>query len=223
MKLLKPYNDQMKRVLIPYFVITLVLICFYSINWFAVAVFMLFLGIIGNGIAGHRMMAHKQFNPANWVKQILYFLCTVAAFSPLWFWRAQHWHHHKYSDQEVDVHSPQVHSLWHSFIWWATKQETVSSIVRSEIATVRESLRDPAVKFYAIWNYQIIWIFVISLYFISPGLLLSYLIYFWIEVFRLGTLTTLLHVNLPFSYQNFNTGEHSRNNLILGHLTFGLG
>lgn len=195
----------------------------YSINWLSVAVFMLVFGIIGNGVVGHRLVAHKQFEPAHWIRGFLYLLCTLAAFSPVWFWRAQHWHHHKFSDQDADVHSPITKSFWYSFFWWAMKQESVRTVLRTEGPSVRESFRDPAIKFLASWNYKIIWLFIIVLGTISPALVLAYFIFFWIEIIRLGALSTLMHLKLPFSYRNFETDEHSQNNVILGHLTFGLG
>mgnify|MGYP003705132377 CR=1 FL=1 len=56
-----------------------------------------------------------------------------------------------------------------------------------------------------------------------PALLLSYLIYYWIEVVRLGLITSVAHLNIPFSYRNFDTDDRSQNNLLLGYLTFGFG
>jgi stearoyl-CoA desaturase (delta-9 desaturase) len=184
---------------------------------------MLVFGIIGNGIAGHRLIAHRQFKPANWVKAVLYLICTLAAFAPVWYWRAQHWHHHKYADEPVDVHSPHTRSLWDSFFGWALMQKYVRLVLKTERASLKESLEDPQLKFYVDHSYRVVWAFVLLSLLISPSFLLAYLIYYWIEIVRLGTITSLAHLDIPFSYRNFETEDQSRNNLLLGYLTFGFG
>lgn len=222
-KIKAKYTPQVTHVVIPYVLLTGVLSIFYSTNWIAVAVFMLMFGIIGNGVAGHRLIAHRQFSPADWVRSVLYLLCTLAAFAPTWYWRAQHWHHHKYADKEVDVHSPEHAGLWDSFFGWALKQKYVRTVLKTEKASLRESLNDPELKFYLDHNYKVIWAFLIVLGVVSPALLLSYFVYYWIEVIRLGTITSLAHMDVPFSYRNFETKDASKNNLLLGYLTFGFG
>lgn len=218
-----PYTPQVAHVVIPYLLLTLGLLFIQDISWWAVASFMLVFGIIGNGISGHRLIAHRQFVPAYWIRRVLYLLCTLAAFAPVWYWRVQHWHHHKYSDREQDIHSPHTRSLWDSFFGWALKQKYVREVMRTERVSMKESLGDPGLAFYVRWNYYVIWIFVLSLAVIDLSLLLSYLIYYWLEVIRLGTITSLAHLRLPFSYRNFETDENSRNNILLGYLTFGFG
>ena len=194
-----------------------------SVSWWAVGTFMLILGIIGNGIAGHRLIAHRQFVPAMWIRHILNLLCTLSAFAPVWYWRVQHWHHHKYSDQPQDIHSPHTRSLWDSFFGWALKNDYVREVLKTERASMRESLSDPNLSFYLRWNYPVIWAWVIMLAAIDLSMLLSYLVFYWIELVRLGTITSLAHLDLPGSYRNFATDDRSRNHIVLGYLTFGFG
>lgn len=217
------FTPQLTHVLIPYVFLTIVLLPFYTVNWWLVALCMLLFGIIGNGVVGHRLIAHRQFRPAAWVRYVLNLLCTLSAIGPVWYWRAQHWHHHKFSDTPTDIHSPHTRSLWDSFYGWSLKQEYIRLVLKTEKASIKESLSDPSLKFYVEWNYQIIWLFLVTLAVISPVALLSYLVYYWIELLRLGSLTCLCHLNIPFSYRNFETNDHSRNNLLLGYLTFGFG
>ena len=219
----KTYTPQLYFVAVPFLILTLALATISSINWWAVIFFMLFLGIIGNGIVGHRLIAHRQFRPADWLRPILYLLCTMAAFAPVWYWRAQHWHHHKFSDTDVDVHSPHTKSLWDSFLGWALKNKYIKTVVRTEKASLKESLEDKNMRFYNKYNYHIIWLFVLVTGVLSLDLLLSYLIFYWIEILRLGLITSLAHTDAPFSYRNYDTDDKSYNNILLGYLTFGFG
>lgn len=219
----KTYTPQLTIICVPYIIITLFLLLNYSINWIFVLIFMFLFGIIGNGIVGHRLISHRQFLPARWLYPILYLLCTLAAFAPVWYWRAQHWHHHKFSDDKIDVHSPHTQRFWDSFFGWALKQKFIKVVLKTEKAALRESLNNPLMKFFHNYNYTLIYIFIISLGLFSPELLLSYFIFYWIEIVRLGLITSLAHIDLPFSYRNFETTDKSYNNLILGYITFGFG
>ena len=100
------FTSQFTLIAVPYFLLTLICLHYIEINWNYVILFFVFFGLIGNGVVGHRLIAHRQFVPAKWSIPVLYLFCTLAAFAPVWYWRAQHWHHHKYSDQPIDVHSP---------------------------------------------------------------------------------------------------------------------
>jgi stearoyl-CoA desaturase (delta-9 desaturase) len=219
----KTYTPQLTLIVVPYFLLTIVLSFLSSVNWWLVFIFLFLIGIIGNGVVGHRLIAHRQFKSASWLKPLLFLTCTLAAFAPVWYWRVQHWHHHKFSDQESDIHSPSVRSLWDSFFGWALKQDYVRTVIRTEKASLRESLNDPLMKFFHEYNYLIIWIFIVTISIISLDLLFSYLIFYWIEIIRLGLITSVAHIESPGSYRNFNTPDKSFNNIFLGYLTFGFG
>lgn len=217
------YTPQFTRVILPFTVLTPVLIYFYSVNWFWVAVFFLLFGLIGNGVVGHRLVAHRQFTHARWLRKPLLLLCTLGAIAPVWYWRIQHWHHHKYSDQEADIHSPITKSWFISFFGWAIYNDFVKQVLATERRSLRESLADPDMRVYFKHTYNIVWAFMVLLFLIDPVLLASYLAYYWIEQIRFGLTTTYAHKNCLFSYRNFETREYSTNNYIIGHLTFGLG
>ena len=93
----------------------------------------------------------------------------------------------------------------------------------SEKRSLRESLNDKNMNFFYRFNYYIIYLFLIALSICSIELLLAYLIFYWLEIFRLGIITSLSHINIPFSYRNFETNDKSYNNLLIGYCTFGFG
>jgi len=217
------FTPQFSLIVIPYFIFTFTCLYFSDVKWTYVIFFMTILGLLGNGVVGHRLIAHRQFTPAKWTIPILYLLCTLAAFAPVWYWRAQHWHHHKHSDQDIDVHSPHSQTFFDSFFGWALKQKFVKVVLTTEKRSLRESLSDKNMQFFYNYNYYLIYLFLLILASISIELLLAYFIFYWLEILRLGLITSLAHINIPFSYRNFETKDKSYNNLVIGYLTFGFG
>jgi stearoyl-CoA desaturase (delta-9 desaturase) len=66
----------------------------------------------------HRYFAHRSFKTTRVFQFVLALLGTTAVQKgPLW-WAAHHRRHHKYSDQEGDVHSPVQEGFWWSHVGW---------------------------------------------------------------------------------------------------------
>jgi stearoyl-CoA desaturase (delta-9 desaturase) len=71
----------------------------------------------------HRYFSHRSFKTGRAVQFLLALLGTMAVQKgPLW-WAAHHRRHHKYSDQEGDVHSPITSGLWWSHIGWVISRK----------------------------------------------------------------------------------------------------
>lgn len=217
------YTPQVKKIIVPYFILTCLLLVYLPISWVAVFVFYMLFGIIGNGITGHRLVAHKQFKPAKWVRPFLYTACTLSGYGPVWYWRVQHLHHHKHSDDPQDIHSPNTQPLWQSFFAWTFKLKDFNAIMNSERRLLKTIMADKGLAPFTKHYYTILWGFVIALAVINPSWVLAYLIFYWIEVIRLGLTFTVSHLNIPTNYRNFDTKDSSQNNIILGYLTGGFG
>ncbi len=66
----------------------------------------------------HRYFAHRTFKTSRPFQFVLALVGTMAVQKgPLW-WAAHHRRHHKYSDQEGDVHSPVQEGFWWSHVGW---------------------------------------------------------------------------------------------------------
>jgi stearoyl-CoA desaturase (delta-9 desaturase) len=66
----------------------------------------------------HRYFSHRSFKTSRVFQFVLALLGTLAVQKgPLW-WAAHHRRHHKYSDQEGDVHSPVQEGFWWSHVGW---------------------------------------------------------------------------------------------------------
>ncbi|MGA9769631.1 MAG: acyl-CoA desaturase [Blastocatellia bacterium] len=66
----------------------------------------------------HRYFSHRTFKTSRFVQFLFALLGTMAVQKgPLW-WAAHHRRHHKYTDQEGDVHSPVKDGFWWSHVGW---------------------------------------------------------------------------------------------------------
>ena len=64
----------------------------------------------------HRYFSHRSFKTSRFFQFILALLGTMAVQKgPLW-WAAHHRRHHKYTDQEGDLHSPVKDGFWWSHV-----------------------------------------------------------------------------------------------------------
>jgi stearoyl-CoA desaturase (delta-9 desaturase) len=90
------------------FSVSALLLC---IGLYAVRMFALTAGY-------HRYFSHRSYKTSRPFQFIMGLLGTLAVQKgPLW-WAAHHRRHHKYSDQEGDVHSPVQEGFWWSHIGW---------------------------------------------------------------------------------------------------------
>ncbi len=66
----------------------------------------------------HRYFSHRTYKTSRVFQFIIAFIGTLAVQKgPLW-WAAHHRRHHKYTDQEGDVHSPVQDGFWWSHVGW---------------------------------------------------------------------------------------------------------
>jgi stearoyl-CoA desaturase (delta-9 desaturase) len=70
----------------------------------------------------HRYFSHRTFKTSRFMQFMFALLGTMAVQKgPLW-WAAHHRRHHKYTDQEGDVHSPVKDGFWWSHIGWVVSR-----------------------------------------------------------------------------------------------------
>lgn len=87
----------------------------------------------------HRYFSHKAFKTGRFWQFVFAVLGNASVQrGPLW-WAAHHRRHHRYTDQEADVHSPSQHGFWWSHIGWLTSRANFPTAY----AYVREWLRFP--------------------------------------------------------------------------------
>jgi len=110
---------------VPYIMVhALVLLAFlYPVTWPCLVVALISYSLRMFGITGfyHRYFSHRAFKTSRWVQFLGAALaCSAGQRGPLW-WAAHHRRHHRHSDTEKDVHSPNRKSFfWSHTLWFMT-------------------------------------------------------------------------------------------------------
>ena len=196
------------------------LVFFVEFRWSAVAVCLglFWLRMFALTAGYHRYFSHRSFKTCRVFQFILALLGTLAVQKGVLWWAANHRLHHKYSDQEDDIHSPVQRGFWWSHVGWIlapdyelTDYKRVPDLAKfPELRWLNEYYLVPpialAVALYltggASW---LVWGF-----FVSTTLL-------WHATF---TINSLAHV---WGSRRYDTTDASRNNLWLALLTMGEG
>ena len=179
----------------------------------------------------HRYFSHKAFKTSRFWQFLFAAIGNASAQrGPLW-WVAHHRHHHRFTDQAEDVHSPIVHGFWWSHMGWLTSRSNFVTKTRY----VRDWARFPELN----W---------LNRFDIAAPLALACLL--WVTGWLLGrhapgigtsgmqmvvwgffvSTTALFHGTVSinsfahmYGTRRYNTPDTSRNNLLLSIVTLGEG
>lgn len=202
-------------------------------SWIAVLVAVLLYAIRMFAITGfyHRYFSHKTFKTNRFWQFIFAVLGSSAAQrGPLW-WAAHHRHHHRHSDEEDDRHSPHQHGLLWSHMLWFTNR----SNYQTQIHYVKDLAKYPELRFIDRHDMLVpvllgtaLFFFGVTLNFFFPQLgtngmqMLIWGFFISTVVLFHGTCTinSLSHM---MGTRRYETGDHSRNSLLLALITFGEG
>jgi stearoyl-CoA desaturase (delta-9 desaturase) len=179
----------------------------------------------------HRYFSHKAFR-VNRFWQFLFAILGNASAQrgPLW-WSAHHRHHHRYSDQKEDVHSPLQKGFLYSHVLWLTTRKNFPT--RTEY--VRDWARFHELRWLNRFDSLVPILLAISLYVLGELLAIyaphlgtsgpQMLIWgFFISTTVLfhGT-CTINSLDHMIGSRRYNTSDTSRNNLLLALITLGEG
>lgn len=95
-------------------------VLFTGFSWVAVGALLLTYGLRVFALTAgfHRYFSHRSFKTSRLFQFVLAWVGTSSAqLGPMW-WAANHRHHHQYSDQPEDIHSPVVRSAFWAHIGW---------------------------------------------------------------------------------------------------------
>jgi stearoyl-CoA desaturase (Delta-9 desaturase) len=208
-----------------------------ELRWSDVLIFVVMYVPCGLGVTVgfHRLLTHRSFKTARWLRALFAICGTMAIEGPVIDWVTFHRQHHAYSDRPGDPHSPHVghgeglrgalSGLMHAHLGWLFEQVQRGSKERY----ARDLLADPVISFidrtFIFWS------------------LLGLAIPFGLGVLIGGTISAglwglvwggavrmfvLHHVTYSinslchfFGRRRFNTGDQSRNLLWLAPLSLG--
>ncbi len=201
-------------------------------------------GMFGVTIGYHRLLTHQGFTCPKWFEHTLAVLGICCLQDSPARWVAIHRVHHKHSDEQPDPHSPLVNFLWGHMAWLFFKNRDHLRVSNFE-RYVRDLLRDP---FYLKLERNSLWlgIYVLhALLFLIGGFTVGYLwptegmtawmsgVQFGLSVLVWGVFVrtvVVLHgtwavnsLSHTYGYQNYGTGDSSRNNWIVALLSHGEG
>jgi stearoyl-CoA desaturase (delta-9 desaturase) len=201
-------------------------------SWTAVAVAVGLYLLRMHAITGwyHRYFSHRSFKTTRVWQFVWAFIGNSSAQrGPLW-WAANHRHHHRHSDEEVDIHSPMRRGFWWSHMGWF--------LARANFRTRLELVPDLAKYRELVWldRFDLVaplalgtacWLAGAALERWAPGLgvtswqmLVWFLISTVVTAHATFTINSLAHV---FGSRRFATTDTSRNSLLLALLTLGEG
>lgn len=208
----------------------------YGVPWPAVAIslVMAYLTGIGTTMGLHRLFSHRSFETYPLIERGLLILGAMTGQSSPFFWVATHRHHHRFSDQPGDPHSPHagdgVHNnrwrrFWHSHQGWTTgyasfdpnmvrdlkKRPDLARIDRNWHFWYLLGLALPAGAGYLIGG---------TGYDALMGLLWGGLVRHAVNQQSTYLINSLGHV---WGSKPYDTGDESRNNMLLGILALGEG
>ena len=201
-------------------------------SWIAVIMAFAFYLLRMFAITGfyHRYFSHRSFQTSR-PMQFLFGLIGAAAVQrgPLW-WAYHHRQHHQHSDAETDTHSPRQHGFWWSHIGWITSARNFPT----DYNRVKDLAKFPELVFLNRFDALVPIVIGVAFYVIgewlkrahpalgtSGGQLVVWGFISTVVLFHCTcSINSLAHV---FGRQRFQTGDDSRNSLLLALITLGEG
>ena len=190
-----------------------------GVTWKAVAIFgtLYALRMFAITAGYHRYFAHRSYRASRPVQFVLALLGTTAVQKgPLW-WAAHHRAHHRFSDTERDVHSPQE-GFWWSHVGWILCDRYKDA----DLSLVRDLVAFPELRVLERISSVMPWLLAGASLLVGgwSGLVFGFFgstVLLWHATF---TINSLSHT---FGSRRYATGDTSRNNPLLAVLTFGEG
>lgn len=202
-------------------------------SWTAIWVALLLYFVRMFAITGfyHRYFSHKAFKTNRFWQFIFGVLGNSSVQrGPLW-WASHHRHHHRYTDQEADVHSPSRHGFWWSHIGWLTSKANFPTNYKY----VAEWARYPELCWLNRFDTVVPFLLALALYTFGEvlerfapqletnGMQLVIWGFFISSVVLLHATVTINSLDHMYGTRRYNTPDTSRNNALLALLTLGEG
>ncbi len=174
--------------------------------------------IFAIGAGYHRYFAHRAFKTSRCIQFCLAFASQTSAQRGVLWWAAKHRNHHRHSDTERDVHSPEWQGFFYAHIGWPFMPEHDET----DYDVVRDLAQYPELR----WLNRHIYLPTIALAVVAwltagwPGLVVGYC---WSTVAVWHVTFSVNSIGHIIGRQRYVTGDHSRNNWLLAIFTMGEG
>ncbi|HEX5614297.1 MAG TPA: acyl-CoA desaturase [Acidimicrobiia bacterium] len=165
----------------------------------------------------HRYFAHKTFRLGRVAQFVMAFGATTAAQKgPLW-WAAHHRTHHKFTDTDLDVHSPKKGFFW-SHVGWIL----CDRYGPTDFDSIKDFARYPELRFLNRFDWIGPWALGVACFLIGgwSGLVVGFFcstVVLWHVTFSVNSIA---HI---FGRRTYDTDDTSRNSLLVALATGGEG
>jgi len=168
------------------------------ISWFLVK-------LIGGEIGAHRYFVHRSFKTTRPKEILLMILQWFNGEGSLLAWCGVHSQHHKYSDQELDPHSPQTKSIWKVVYWVDPININPKYVVRLA--------KDKMIMFqhnnYFLFHFLLLFVAVVTNNIKLYGYIVALPIV--LTLYTNAVVDVLTHLYPKFGYRNFDLTDCSAN------------
>lgn len=189
-------------------------------SWTAVWVAVALYAVRMFAITGfyHRYFSHRSYKTSRAAQFVFAVIgASSAQRGPLW-WAAHHRHHHRHSDTEHDVHSPRHHGFWWAHMGWITAPGNFPTAFER----VPDLTKYPELRFLDRFDILVPIALAVTLFLVGGAQLLVW--GFFISTVVLFHCTCFINsLAHQLGSQRYETGDDSRNSLLLALLTFGEG
>ncbi|NNF14455.1 MAG: acyl-CoA desaturase [Gemmatimonadetes bacterium] len=189
-------------------------------SWMAVGVAVSLYAVRMFAITGfyHRYFSHRSYKTSRAAQFVFAVIgASSAQRGPLW-WAAHHRHHHRHSDTEHDVHSPRHHGFWWAHMGWITAPGNFPTAFER----VPDLTKYPELRFLDRFDVLVPIALAVTLFFVGGAQLLVW--GFFVSTVVLFHCTCFINsLAHQLGTQRYETGDDSRNSLLLALLTFGEG
>jgi stearoyl-CoA desaturase (delta-9 desaturase) len=166
----------------------------------------------------HRYFSHRAFRTGRAFQFVLALLGTLSVQKGVLWWAAHHRDHHRYSDGEMDVHSPVQRGFWWSHVGWIL----AARYDRTRSDRVKDLTRFPELAFLDRFAVVVPLSFAAALFAAGglPAILWGFFVPVVVAWHVTFSINSVAHV---LGSRRYPTADDSRNNPILALLTFGEG
>ena len=166
----------------------------------------------------HRYFSHRAFSTSRAFQFVLAFVAQTSAQKGALWWAAHHRRHHRYSDTELDVHSPSQRGFFYAHVGWIF----VPRNDPTDHAAIRDLGKFPELRWLDRQPHLPAMLLAATAWLIAgwPGLVVGFCwstVATWHATFSINSLA---HV---FGRRRYVTGDEFRNNWWLALLTLGEG
>jgi fatty-acid desaturase len=215
--------------------------CFFTWSGVTLAALGLFVfGTLGIGLGYHRLLTHRGFICPRWLERGFAILGVCCVQDTPARWVSVHRLHHQFADERSDPHSPLAGLLWSHMGWLMVENQALARLDIYE-RYAKDILADP---FYRSLERNLRWVQIVLLSWVASFVVgaigASAMGRSAPEALRVGAsflvwgvfLRTVLVWHITWSvnsvahvwgYRRYETGEASRNNLLIGYISNGEG